>query len=81
MTRGLRLPQQGQPHLSFRLIADPHGHTRRPAPLGIIGPGLGQKQAYVHQGVSPLRGVGQEDAELAVAHLPQRPTVLPRYPH
>jgi len=31
--------------------------------------------------VPARRGVGQEHAELAVAHLAQRPTILPGHPH
>ena len=80
VTGRARLAQHGQPQLRQALRADRLRDTRSSAAGRIGDPGRRQVEALVHQGMPARRDVGQEDAQLAVADLAQRPAVLPRHP-
>jgi hypothetical protein len=66
----LRLPRLGD---ELHLIRD----ARRPAPLGVPGPGGRQVQLPVDQRVPEPGGIRQEHPDLAVLRPPRRPGILP----
>src|SRR5262249_31418431 len=55
---------------------DPFGHAGPAAALGVFGPGVGQVQARIEQGVAGGTGVGDIDGHLAVVDLAGGAAVL-----
>ena len=63
--------QQVQRDLPLLLELDPRGDVAFLAAGLVVGPILGQVEPAVQRGVTGLRGVGQEDTDLAVVDLAQ----------